>query len=291
MIVLLLLILLSLSFLTYQSPIEIVLKKGFPLSNVYLNTNIVRFESYLKSTNTNSKIVVDLISTLHIADYDYYKSIKNQLDQYDIVLYELITDNNNIIIDNKNTFKKRLNADIVLLKANELANQLGLRTQMDLNPIDNDNWYIADLDSNTVRLLEDNRKDIITQQYVDSQIGGRGSNTQFMKSFFLSDTNFITILRLFSWLLPCPELFFILLDWSRTSPRPGGIPDVLVPIANNIITGNIKEAKKLSFAKQIVSGLSDRYYYHHYCYYHHYYYNYYYFIVVHLVVRLNLMLE
>ena len=70
---------------------------------------------------------------------------------------------------------------------------------MDLDPINNDNWYIADLDTTTVRELEYKRKDIINQQYFDSQIGGRGSNTQFLKSFFLSDTGFITTFRLFSW--------------------------------------------------------------------------------------------
>ena len=58
-------------------------------------------------------------------------------------------------------------------------------------------------------------------------------------------------------LLPCPELFFILLDWSRTFPKPGGLPDVLIPIANNAISGNIMEVKRLSFAQQILSGLSD----------------------------------
>jgi len=47
------------------------------------------------------------------------------------------------------------------------------------------------------------------------------------------------------------------LDWSRTFPKPGGLPDVLIPIANNAISGNIMEVKRLSFAQQILSGLSD----------------------------------
>ena len=84
-------LLLTISFSLKNLPVEIVIRKGYPVSKVCLNTNIIRFESSASiiSSSSNSKINVDLISTLHIAESDYYNNINNQLNQYDVVLYEV----------------------------------------------------------------------------------------------------------------------------------------------------------------------------------------------------------
>ena len=91
-------LLLTLSISLKNLPVEIVIRKGYPVSKVCLNTNIIRFESSSSSSRSSSssssssssnKVKVDLISTLHIAESDYYNNIKNQLNQYDVVLYEV----------------------------------------------------------------------------------------------------------------------------------------------------------------------------------------------------------
>jgi hypothetical protein len=40
-------------------------------------------------------LTVDLFSMVHVADKSYYDAVKAITDNYDLVLYELITDNRN----------------------------------------------------------------------------------------------------------------------------------------------------------------------------------------------------
>ena len=87
-----LLLTISLSLTLKNLPVEIVIRKGYPVSKVCLNTNIIRFESSTNigsSSSKSNKVKVDLISTLHIAESDYYNNIYNQLTKYDVVLYEV----------------------------------------------------------------------------------------------------------------------------------------------------------------------------------------------------------
>jgi hypothetical protein len=53
---------------------------------VALETATVRFVP----ASGEGNLVVDLVGVVHIADADYYRRLNRQLDQYDVVLYELV---------------------------------------------------------------------------------------------------------------------------------------------------------------------------------------------------------
>jgi hypothetical protein len=57
--------------------------KGQPTS---LETAIVRY----KPASGEGDLVVDLVGVVHIADRGYYRKLNDKLDQYDVVLYELV---------------------------------------------------------------------------------------------------------------------------------------------------------------------------------------------------------
>jgi hypothetical protein len=47
----------------------------------------------------------------------------------------------------------------------------------------------------------------------------------------------------------------MVLDWSSILPRPsGGISQVAMPVLESLLTGNLKEARKLVFGQMVVSG-------------------------------------
>lgn len=61
--------------------------KGMPLS---LKTSIVT----LSSTRKNKKVHVHLVGAIHFADREYYRVLDKRLAQYEMVLFELVTDKN-----------------------------------------------------------------------------------------------------------------------------------------------------------------------------------------------------
>ena len=73
-------------------------------SSVQLTTGVYRFSwSSVESPQkvppkigqNIDNLTVDLFSMVHVADRSYYEAVKAITDNYDLVLYELITDNRN----------------------------------------------------------------------------------------------------------------------------------------------------------------------------------------------------
>lgn len=191
-------------------PINVVLKHN----DICLETSVYRFQS-----SSLPKVEVDLYSMVHIGDKQYYDEIATLMNAYDVVLYELITSKKNI--NALDGFKKSLCCEIVPSKVSQdLATKFSLKTQLDL-PLQSSNWYLADLDSESIMELEQDRKGTTLANYWSSVIGGRGFNKRTtLNKFFMSDTPFITILRILLFVVaPCPELSCLLLDWSRMSPK------------------------------------------------------------------------
>eukprot|EP00596_Hydrurales_sp_CCMP1899_P007203 CAMPEP_0119039516 /NCGR_PEP_ID=MMETSP1177-20130426/9062_1 /TAXON_ID=2985 /ORGANISM="Ochromonas sp, Strain CCMP1899" /LENGTH=374 /DNA_ID=CAMNT_0007003509 /DNA_START=468 /DNA_END=1589 /DNA_ORIENTATION=- len=189
------------------------------------------------------------------------------MKEYDLILYELITDDNNCISPAGSAFKRQLNTEISASSTELLAFQYQLESQVDLyNSIyqngkrgKGNNWFIADLDSSEVNRLEMARRKLTVASFRASRFAGRAWERQLMNNFFLSDITFITTLRYLSWLGPCPEFSCLLLDWSRWNQptKAGGLPVVLLPIFEHISNGNFFAAKKLAFAQQLISGVPD----------------------------------
>lgn len=203
-------------------------------SRVDLVTSVQRFRKSIitqTSLKPSINIVVDLISILHVGDSEYFAKLDEMSNNYDIVLHELITDNKNVYVDG---FKRQLSNDVFSPDALRLASEMDLKSQLEELDFGRSNprrhWYIADIDSTTLRDLEAPRKRSISVRYWKSLFAGRAQDNQLLKNFFLSDKGIVTTLRILSWLAPCPELSCLLLDWARTSPNAGGLPLVLQPI-------------------------------------------------------------
>ena len=95
---------------------------------------------------------------------------------YDIVLYELITDNSNTKIDDlSKPYRRALKSEVQALKADNLASEFGFKTQLDMDMM-SPNWFIADLDSATVSNLEAERIGITNTKYLLSQVAGRAAS-------------------------------------------------------------------------------------------------------------------
>ena len=266
--------------------------------NIKLNTNVnrlIKYDKYLKS-----RVEIDIYSMLHIGDKSYYDNILNDIHQYDVILYELITSKDNIItIDTTNTdftdvdnyndnydnsnrkFKKVLKNEVYSQQLDILSLQYNLTHQLNefnqyhlgnhhhqqqqqqqqrrrqrqiridmmnmdsyhgndndndyndnksnydvkgirngiRNNYNNNNWYIADLTSEKINKLENKNKFQISLNYLLNLLFGRNFNQQLMKKSLFSDRYLISLLRIFIWFIPCPELSCLLIDWSRM-PSP-----------------------------------------------------------------------
>jgi hypothetical protein len=128
--------------------------KDLTSRSIKLTTGVTRFSS----SDAQFSASVDLFSMVHIGDRSYYDNIKESMKEYDLVLYELITDDKNCISPAGSAFKRQLNTEISASSSELLAFQYQLESQVDLyNSIyqngkrgKGNNWFIADLDSSEV---------------------------------------------------------------------------------------------------------------------------------------------
>lgn len=270
-------------------PVDIEFDK---YGSVRLKTAVLHFRKIVppssqqsSSRGVGNEIDIDLYGMTHVAQPSYYAELQNLLESgcYDSVLFELITESSNtkavssklpplkssdsssmsvsqgITIGVGDTQLRQLQVPLYAEATEALASRLGLVSQMVLPYHLRDNWFIADLDSETVRQLETSRRDTNRARASAYRWAGRGADRRLsLKSFFLSDSSFTSILRLFCWLLPAPELGLLLFDWSRTlDARNGGFPKVLLPLLQNLASLNFADARRLAFTQQLLNGLPD----------------------------------
>ena len=79
---------------------------------------------------------------------------------------------------------------------------------------------------------------------------------RLFSNLFLPGDALAGIIRALLWMLsPAPELSVLLLDWSSLTPRPtGGISPIALPVMECLLSGNVREARKLVFGQMVVSG-------------------------------------
>jgi len=241
-------------FSIQNRPIDIIVVEGS--NHLKIVTPVYNF-SKLKAMNSS----IDLFSIIHIADTEYFHSLYDSLSRadFDVVLFELISDESvSKMLAGENG--RRLFSYISMpVQVTQFANSLNLTTQTELYNkfVGRDKYFIADLDRNTIRLLEKNNSFNVWTSYLLSLIAGRTASENLLRKFFLPDKFFVNGLRLISWLAPCPELSCLLIDWSRMNPNAGGIPKVIFPILNLVLAGRFDLAKKVAFAQQLIAGLPD----------------------------------
>ncbi|XP_047948613.1 uncharacterized protein LOC125194440 isoform X2 [Salvia hispanica] len=115
---------------------------------------------------------VDLVSTFHIADKEYFATLQKELEGYDCVLYEMVASRS--CLKNSPGPGKQLRSSkpgfcITGFIQRLIAKLLRLHCQFDCLDYQADNWYHADLDNETFELLQ-LEKDIRNQsEYPESE--------------------------------------------------------------------------------------------------------------------------
>ena len=233
-------------------------------SSVEVRTSVTRF----RRENT----VVDLYSLLHIGEKAYYEELTRRLEEYDIVLFELITSRQNVVLDEGRDYRRRLVRNVFSPKTSALAAEYNLSCQLDDIDFTREKYFIADLEAEDVASLEKKQAGFVWKRYFASLIAGpRASSSSIssssssssypadrltLKKFFLPlDALLTNSLRLLCWTCPCPELSALLVDWSRA--QAGGVPEVIGPILQCLLRGQIKDARRILFGQELVTGLAD----------------------------------
>ncbi|KAJ1687920.1 hypothetical protein LUZ63_019310 [Rhynchospora breviuscula] len=133
-----------------------------------LQTSIVSYKKMLPWRSINSRLQVDLVSTIHIADIRYYKILQERLASYDCVLYELVklgddSEQQPIMGGElgmeRETKKEGYNIPFSILFL--LFSSLDLFMQQDCLNWKGRHWYNADLDAKTIQCLEERRKTLL----------------------------------------------------------------------------------------------------------------------------------
>lgn len=246
-----------------------------------LQTAVTTFSKVDKNGESQT---IDLHAQLHFGEQDYfeYYNSKEFSSLYDAVHYELLIDNGLMELNEFGQHRLRASADgnPVLMASHsdqQTARQYGLVCQVDYINYSNPRWIHADM---TRQELLASAQKTNTQQPLwalastaPSWPGAEAVSALFrpltpstplhtpvarrlFSNLFLPGNALTAVFRSLFWLsIPAPELFVMVLDWSSILPRPsGGISQVAMPVLESLLTGNLKEARKLVFGQMVVSG-------------------------------------
>ncbi|KAK6941516.1 Major facilitator, sugar transporter-like [Dillenia turbinata] len=103
---------------------------------------------------------VDLVSTIHIADKEYFATLQKELEHYDCVLYEMVASRESLENRRNAGATKRLKGsrsrgfNILGCIQRQMARVLTLDFQLDCLDYQAENWYHADLDFETFKILQ-----------------------------------------------------------------------------------------------------------------------------------------
>ncbi|CAJ2636829.1 unnamed protein product [Trifolium pratense] len=133
-------------------------KKGIDGSTGLLQTAVVSYKKKFPWSILKPFLQVDLISTIHIADEEYFLALQKELESYDCVLYEMVASKETL--QNMRNPKKRLKGsqtrgfNILGFIQRQMAQILRLDFQLDCLDYQTENWQHADLDYETFQLLQ-----------------------------------------------------------------------------------------------------------------------------------------
>lgn len=125
-----------------------------------LQTAVVSYRKRFPWSILYPFLQVDLVSTIHIADKEYFETIQKELAPYDCVLYEMVASRESLENRRNPSAAKRLKSlrsrgfNILGCIQRQMARILTLDFQLDCLDYQADNWYHADLDYETFKLLQ-----------------------------------------------------------------------------------------------------------------------------------------
>ncbi|KAJ7973871.1 Tyrosine-protein phosphatase non-receptor type 6 [Quillaja saponaria] len=128
--------------------------------NGELQTAVVSYRKKFPWSLLRPFLQVDLVSTIHIADKEYFMTLQKELEPYDCVLYEMVASKESLENRRNPTATKRLKGsrargfNILGCIQRQMARLLMLDFQLDCLDYQAENWYHADLDYETFKLLQ-----------------------------------------------------------------------------------------------------------------------------------------
>ncbi|KAK9148829.1 hypothetical protein Scep_007586 [Stephania cephalantha] len=128
-----------------------------------LQTAVVTFKKKFPWSVLSPFFQVDLVSTIHIADKEYFDVLQKELETYDCVLYEMVASRESLENRTNLAATKRLKSsrshgfNIIGCIQRQMASLLTLDFQLDCLSYHGEKWYHADLDYETFKLLQHER--------------------------------------------------------------------------------------------------------------------------------------
>lgn len=125
-----------------------------------LQTAVVSYRKKFPWSLLPPFLQVDLVSTIHIADKEYFETLQKELELYDCVLYEMVASRESLESRRNHAARKKLKGsvsrgfNILGCIQRQMANFLMLDFQLDCLDYQAENWYHADLDFETFKLLQ-----------------------------------------------------------------------------------------------------------------------------------------
>ncbi|KAL1823875.1 hypothetical protein ACET3Z_010653 [Daucus carota] len=135
--------------------------------NSQLQTAVVSYRKKFPWSILQPFLQVDLVSTIHIADKEYFDILQKELEPYDCVLYEMVTSRESLENKRKLVATKKLKSsrsagfNILGCIQRQMARFLTLDFQLDCLDYQGDNWIHADLDFETFKLLQEEKGESI----------------------------------------------------------------------------------------------------------------------------------
>ncbi|GMY36024.1 Thermosome subunit gamma [Fagus crenata] len=135
-------------------------KDGVDGGTAELQTAVVSYRKRFPWSLLQPFLQVDLVSTIHIGDKDYFETLQKELEPYDCVLYEMVASRESLENRRNLTATKRLQGsrsrgfNILGCIQRQMARVLMLDFQLDCLDYQAENWYHADLDYETFKLLQ-----------------------------------------------------------------------------------------------------------------------------------------
>ncbi|XP_073062554.1 uncharacterized protein [Primulina eburnea] len=125
-----------------------------------LQTAVVSYRKKFPWSLLQPFLQVDLVSTIHIADKEYFATLQNVLESYDCILYEMVASRESLESRRKPDSKKKLRGssfrgfNILGCIQRQMSKLLMLDFQLDCLDYQLENWYHADLDFETFKSLQ-----------------------------------------------------------------------------------------------------------------------------------------
>ncbi|KAH9300596.1 hypothetical protein KI387_012179, partial [Taxus chinensis] len=224
-----------------------------------LQTAIVSYTKKLPWSILQPGFQVDLVAAVHIADKEYFANLQKELANYDRVLYEMVTDKDPQQSNRNPRMRwippKRLPGaryqkfSIIGFIQRLMASILSLDFQLECLDYRRDNWYHADLDYHTFKLMQRERGENLFKLARDMSVV---SSKVITKSIFEREdldawrSKLLWLARFFP--MPLAGMFLIESVCGFSSSPIGKSPEMKALFRLDLAT-----AMKLFLAKQITS--------------------------------------